>query len=101
MLLLASFIASALIAQEAQVTPLMSKDLADFPGKEGLMITVVYPPSRCAPRPQHDKAGTVNCLLDGSQFIPASRCEILAPIGAGGLIGAIQAMPKREHINLP
>jgi len=33
-----------LIAQEAQVTPLMSKDLADFPGKEGLMITVVYPP---------------------------------------------------------
>jgi hypothetical protein len=30
------------IAQEAQVTPLMSKELADFPGKEGLMITVVY-----------------------------------------------------------
>jgi len=44
MLLLASLIASTLIAQEAQVTPLMSKDLRDFPGKEGLMITVVYPP---------------------------------------------------------
>jgi len=33
-----------LLAQEAKVTPLMSKDLPDFPGKEGLMITVVYPP---------------------------------------------------------
>ena len=36
--------AGALYAQEAQVTPLMSKDLADFPGKEATMITVVYPP---------------------------------------------------------
>ena len=43
MLVLAFFIASTLIAQDAQVTSLMSKDLADFPGKEGLMITVVYP----------------------------------------------------------
>jgi hypothetical protein len=40
----AFLIAGALIAQDAQVTPLMSKDLADFPGKEDLMITVVYPP---------------------------------------------------------
>jgi len=31
------------IAQDAKVTTLMSKDLAEFPGKEGLMITVVYP----------------------------------------------------------
>ncbi len=30
--------------KEAKVTPLFSKDLADFPGKEGLMITVEYPP---------------------------------------------------------
>ena len=49
MLLLASFIASTLIAQDAQVTPLMSKDLADFPGKERLMITVVYPPGSSDP----------------------------------------------------
>ena len=34
----AFLIAGALIAQDAQVTLLMSKDLADFPGKEGLMI---------------------------------------------------------------
>jgi quercetin dioxygenase-like cupin family protein len=33
-----------LIAQEAMVTPLMTKELADMPGKEALMITVEYPP---------------------------------------------------------
>jgi quercetin dioxygenase-like cupin family protein len=35
---------SRLIAQEAVVTPLMTKELADIPGKEALMITVEYPP---------------------------------------------------------
>ena len=35
MLFLASLIAGTLIAQDAQVTPLLSKDLTDFPGKEG------------------------------------------------------------------
>ena len=33
-----------LIAQEAVVTPLMTKELADLPGKEALMISVEYPP---------------------------------------------------------
>jgi len=32
------------VAQQAEVKSLMSKDLAEFPGKEGLLITVVYPP---------------------------------------------------------
>src|SRR5215472_5660212 len=41
---LAFLIAGTLIAQDAKVTPIMSKDLAKCPGKEGLMITVVYPP---------------------------------------------------------
>jgi len=41
---LAFLFAGALAAQEAQVQTLMSKDLPDFPGKEGLMVTVVYPP---------------------------------------------------------
>jgi hypothetical protein len=31
-------------SKDAKVTPLMSKDLTDFPGKEGLMITMEYPP---------------------------------------------------------
>ena len=35
---------SALMAQQAKVTELVSKDLANLPGKEGLMVTVEYPP---------------------------------------------------------
>ena len=31
-------------AKEAKVTELLSKDLTNLPGKEGLMITVEYPP---------------------------------------------------------
>jgi hypothetical protein len=44
MAVLAFFIAGTLIAQDAEVTPIMSKDLAECSGKEGLMLTVVYPP---------------------------------------------------------
>ena len=61
MMLLASLIASTLIAQDAQVTPLMSKDLADFPGKEGLMITLVYPPGSSDPVHCHNAHAFVLC----------------------------------------
>jgi quercetin dioxygenase-like cupin family protein len=44
MSVLAFSLASTLLAQDAQVTPRISKDLAEVPGKEGLMINVVYPP---------------------------------------------------------
>ena len=40
--------------KEAKVTPLFSKDLADFPGKEGLMITVEYPPGSSDPIHRHN-----------------------------------------------
>src|SRR5882672_11426163 len=65
MLLLASLIAGTLIAQDAQVTPLMSKDLADSPGKEGLMITVVYPPGSSDPIHRHNAHAFVY-VLEGS-----------------------------------
>ena len=61
----AFLIAGALIAQDAQVTPLMSKDLADFPGKEGLMITVVYPPGASDPIHRHN-AHAFLYVLEGS-----------------------------------
>jgi hypothetical protein len=41
---LACLMSGTLLAQEAKVTQLVSKDLNDCPGKEGLMITVEYPP---------------------------------------------------------
>jgi quercetin dioxygenase-like cupin family protein len=64
-LLLASMIACTLSAQEAQVTPLMSKNLADFPGKEGVMITVVYPPGSSDPIHRHNAHAFVY-VLEGS-----------------------------------
>jgi quercetin dioxygenase-like cupin family protein len=42
--LLACLMSGSLLAQEAKVTELFSKDLTNLPGKEGLMITVQYPP---------------------------------------------------------
>src|SRR5437660_5456378 len=61
----AFLIAGALIAQDAQVTPLMSKDLPEFPGKEGLMITVVYPPGASDPIHRHN-AHAFLYVLEGS-----------------------------------
>ena len=58
----AFLIGGALMAQDAQVTPLMSKDLADFPGKEGLMITVVYPPGASDPIHRHNAHAFVYVL---------------------------------------
>src|SRR3954469_9066278 len=65
MLLPAFLIAGALIAQDAQVTPLLSKDLPEFPGKEGLMITVVYPPGASDPIHRHNAHAFVY-VLEGS-----------------------------------
>ena len=65
MLVLAFLIASTLIAQDAKVMPLMSKDLAEFPGKEGLMITVVYPPGASDPIHRHN-AHAFLYVLEGS-----------------------------------
>jgi quercetin dioxygenase-like cupin family protein len=50
---------------DAQVSELMSKDLPDFPGKEGLMITVVYPPGASDPIHRHNAHAFVY-VLEGS-----------------------------------
>jgi quercetin dioxygenase-like cupin family protein len=55
-------IAGALFAQDAQVTPLMSKDLPDCPGKEASMITVVYPPGGSDPIHRHNAHAFVYVL---------------------------------------
>lgn len=54
-----------LSAQEAKVTEVMSKDLSDFPGKEGLIITVVYPPGASDPIHRHNAHAFVY-VLEGS-----------------------------------
>ena len=52
-------------SKEAKVSPLMSKDLTDFPGKEGLMITVEYPPGSSDPIHRHNAHAFVY-VLEGS-----------------------------------
>ena len=54
-----------LIAQEAMVTPLMTKALADIPGKEALMITVEYPPGSSDAIHRHNAHAFVY-VLEGS-----------------------------------
>lgn len=65
LMVLFSLIAGTLMAQEAKVTSLMSKDLKDFPGKEGLLITVEYPPGATDPIHRHNAHAFVY-VLEGS-----------------------------------
>ena len=65
LLLLLCLVPGALMAQEASVTSLMSKELTDFPGKEGLMITVEYPPGWSDPVHRHNAHGFIY-VLEGS-----------------------------------
>jgi quercetin dioxygenase-like cupin family protein len=64
-LVLGFFLISTLGAQEAQVTLLMSKNLPEFPGKEGLIITVVYPPGSSDPIDRHNAHAFIY-VLEGS-----------------------------------
>jgi quercetin dioxygenase-like cupin family protein len=56
---------ASLVAQEAKVTELLSKDLRNLPGKEGLMITVEYPPGSKDPVHRHNAHGFIY-VLEGS-----------------------------------
>ena len=65
MVVLISLIAGPLMAQESKVTSLMSKDLKEFSGKEGLMITVDFAPGGSDPVHRHD-AHVFVYVLEGS-----------------------------------
>ena len=54
-----------LMAQEAKVTPLMTKELADIPGREALMVTVQYAPGQSSTVHRHN-AHTFVYVLEGS-----------------------------------
>ena len=51
--------------KEAKVTPLLSKDLKDFPDKEGLMLMIEYPPGSIDPIHRHNAHGFIY-VLEGS-----------------------------------
>jgi quercetin dioxygenase-like cupin family protein len=50
---------------QAQVTPLMTKVLEDYPGKEATVITVEYPPGSVDPVHRHNAQAFVY-VLEGS-----------------------------------
>ena len=56
---------SRLVAQQAKVTRIMSKDLTDCPGKEGVMITVDYPAGSSDQVHRHNAHAFVY-MLEGS-----------------------------------
>jgi len=64
-LMLVCLTSVALEPQDAKVTPLLSKDLTNLPGKEGLMITVEYPPGASDPIHRHNAHAFVY-VLEGS-----------------------------------
>ena len=58
-------IAGTLMAQEVKVTSLMSQVMTDVSGKEGLLITVEYPPGGSDPVHRHNAHAFVY-VLEGS-----------------------------------
>jgi quercetin dioxygenase-like cupin family protein len=82
LLALICVMASGLLAQEAKVTPLMSKDLTELPGKEVLMITVEYAPGGVDPIHRHDARafiyvleGTIVMQLKGEKEVRLTAGE--------------------------
>lgn len=64
-LVLLGLTAGTAMAQEPKVTPLMSKDLAEYPGKEALMITVEHAPGGSSSIHRHNAHAFVY-VLEGS-----------------------------------
>ena len=64
-LVLVCLMTGTALAQQAKVTPLMSKDLTENPGKEALMIMVEYPPGSSDPIHRHNAQAFVY-VLEGS-----------------------------------
>src|SRR5215475_15054059 len=64
-LILPCLLAGTAMAQEPKVTPLMSKDLADYPGKEALMLLVEHVPGGASATHRHNAHAFVY-VLEGS-----------------------------------
>jgi quercetin dioxygenase-like cupin family protein len=74
--------AAALMAQDAKVTTLMTKDLAGIAGKEGMMLTVEYAPGATSAVHRHN-AHTFVYVLEGSVVMQVKGGKEVT-LGAGG-----------------
>ena len=65
LLALASLVVDTLAAQQPKVTSLLSKELKDISGREGLMMVVEFPPGGADPIHRHNAHGFIY-VLEGS-----------------------------------
>ena len=78
--------------KEPKVTPIFSKDLPDFPGKEGLLLAVEYPPGGADPVHRHNADAFVY-VLEGSIVMQVrGRREVTLTSSAG-----TRAKPNRRN----
>lgn len=61
---------------EVKVTPKFATEFADLPGKEGLMITVEFPPGHVSEAHRHD-AHTFVYVLEGSIDMQVAGGELM------------------------
>ena len=65
-------------AQQVKVTPVLSKDLPEIPGKEVVMITVEYAPGGSDPIHRHHAHGFIY-VLEGSIVMQVKGGKEVAP----------------------
>jgi quercetin dioxygenase-like cupin family protein len=65
LLVMARLAIGTAVAEEAKLTPLLSKELKESPGKEGSMFIVEYPPGNTDPIHRHNAHGFIY-VLEGS-----------------------------------
>ena len=59
LLVLGGLVMNMAIAQQPTVTPILSKDFKEIPGKEGLMMIVEFPPGGADPIHRHNAHGFI------------------------------------------
>ena len=79
-LALAFLATGASATNEPKVTQVLSKDFTDMPGKEGVMLTVEYPPGGSDPVHRHNAYGFIY-VLEGSVVmqVQGGKETILTP----------------------
>src|SRR5881397_1409405 len=80
LILLLTWLVIPLVAHEPKVTEVLSKDLTGMPAKEGLMLTVEYPPGGSDPIHRHNAHAFVY-VLEGSvvMHVRGGKETILTP----------------------
>ncbi len=73
-LVLLCLMAGTAMAEEPKVTPLMTKDLPEYPGKEVLMITVEHAPGGASAIHRHNSYAFVY-VLEGSVIMQLKNGE--------------------------